>query len=330
MGAQNGVDSRDTATVKRREFLQSAAAITSGLTKVAGLDEIIDSGWYRSNRQFAQLSMSRVAYVEAGRGPMALFVHGYPLNGYQWRGAIERLRGYRRCVAPDVMGMGSTVTPRGQKISPATQAEMLAKLLDALHVDAADIVANDSGGLVAQLFLAKYPKRVRTLLLTNCDVDTNSPPPQFVPLIELAKQGVMVDRFIAPQLTDKALARSLKGMGGIAYTFPDRLSDEAVEMYFRPLVESPLRKTQVEQYAVSMATNPLRAIRDDLRHWRGPARMVWGMKDTLFGVEWAEWLDRTLPGSRGIRKVEGANLFFPEEMPEVIAEEAMQLWTKLF
>jgi haloalkane dehalogenase len=53
--------------------------------------------------------------------------------------------------------------------------------------------------------------------------------------------------------------------------------------------------------------------------------MVWGLKDGLFGVEWAEWLDRTLPGSRGVRRVEGANLFFPEEMPELIAERP-RLW----
>jgi len=54
--------------------------------------------------------------------------------------------------------------------------------------------------------------------------------------------------------------------------------------------------------------------------------MVWGLKDGLFCVEWAEWLDRTLPASRGVRRVEGANLFFPEEMPELIAEEATRLW----
>jgi hypothetical protein len=54
--------------------------------------------------------------------------------------------------------------------------------------------------------------------------------------------------------------------------------------------------------------------------------MVWGLKDPLFGVEWAEWLDRTLPNSQGIRRVEGANLFFPEEMPDLIAKEAAKLW----
>lgn len=58
---------------------------------------------------------------------------------------------------------------------------------------------------------------MRTLRLTNCDVDENSPPPQFLPFIELAKKGVFVDQFIVPQLNDKQLARSAKGLGAGVY-----------------------------------------------------------------------------------------------------------------
>jgi haloalkane dehalogenase len=318
--------------MKRRDFLtisSEAMAITvltpHRFAKMSERMDVIDAAWYRRSRRFAKLPLSRVAYVEHGRGPAALFIHGYPLNGYQWRGALERLHRHRRCIAPDLMGMGFTVTPEKQTISPATQAAMLAMLLDALRINAVDLVANDSGGLVAQLFLAKYPTRVRTLLLTNCDVDENSPPPQFLPFIELAKKGTLVDEFIIPQLNDKRLARSAKGMGGLAYTYPERLEDETIETYFRPIVETPLKKAKMEEFAASMERNPLVAIRESLQQWKGPARMVWGLKDTLFGVEWAEWLDRMLPCSRGVRRVEGANLFFPEEMPDIIAEEAREL-----
>jgi haloalkane dehalogenase len=319
--------------MKRRAFLHGSLVATGAallsrtvaFAKPANL-KTIDAKTFHASRRFADLSLSRVAYVERGQGPAALFIHGYPLNGFQWRGALERLQAYRRCIAPDVMGMGYTQTPKGQKISPETQATMLSALLDSLHLDAVDLVANDSGGLVAQLLLAKYPSRVRTLLLTNCDVDENSPPPQFLPFIEQAKKGIFVDEFIVPQLKDKQLARSPQGMGGLAFTHPENLADETVETYFRPLVETPLKKSQVNAYAVSMGTNSLVAKRENLHQWKGPARMVWGLKDVLFGVQWAEWLDRNLPGSRGIRRVEGANLFFPEEMPDLIAEEAAKLW----
>jgi pimeloyl-ACP methyl ester carboxylesterase len=224
-----------------------------------------------------------------------------------------------------MMSMGWTETPDAQEISPATQAVMLGQLLEKLRIDTVDLVGNDSGGLTAQLFLAKYPARVRSLLLTNCDVDENSPPPQFLPFIEKARQGTLVDEFVVPQADDKARARSGQGVGAF-YTHPERLTDETIEIYFRPFAESKLKRTQLNKFSVAMATNPLVAIRDDLKQWKGPARMVWGTNDPLFGLQWAEWLDRTLPGSRGIRRIEGANLFFPEEMPELIAEEAQRLW----
>lgn len=303
--------------------LSPRAAHSTGLSTKS---EAIEAEWYRKSRRFADLSMSRVAYVERGRGPAALFVHGYPLNSYQWRGALERLHLHRRCIAPDVMGMGLTETPQGQPITPETQVAMLAALLDKLRVDKVDLVGNDSGGLVSQLFVAKHPGRVRTLLLTNCDVDENNPPAGFLPFIALAKEGTFVDKALVPQLDNKELARSAKGLGGLTYTYPEKLADETLEMYLRPLTATPLKKSQVCEYAVALGENVLVPVREQLRSWKGPARMVWGLKDGLFPVQWAEWLDRNLPGSRGVRSIAEANLFFPEEMPDLIADEAARLW----
>src|SRR5258705_6194075 len=308
----------------RRDFLysSSSAAGTEILprtpTCAAHADKTpIDAKAFDASRKFAKLPISNVAYVERGRGGAALLDRRYSLNAFQWRGALERPKAHRRCIALDVMGLGHTETPEGQPISPATQAEMLAMLLDSLHIESVDLVANDSGGLVSQVFVAKYPHRVRTLLLTNCDVDQNSPPPLFVPLIDLAKKGTLVDRFIVSQLNDKQLARSAKGLGG-GDTYPDRLTDETIETYFKPIVETPLKKAQMQEYTVSLGINPLVAIREDLRQWKGPARIVWGLKDPIFPVESAEWLDKTLPGSRGGRKLEDAHLVFPHEVPHVI------------
>jgi pimeloyl-ACP methyl ester carboxylesterase len=55
--------------------------------------------------------------------------------------------------------------------------------------------------------------------------------------------------------------------------------------------------------------------------------MVWGTGDIHFSLEWAEWLNRTFPRSRGVRPVEGAKLFFPEERPDIIIAEALALWS---
>ena len=252
-------------------------------------------------------------------------MHGFPLNGFQWRGAIDRLSAHRRCVAPDLMGLGYSEIPEGGSVTPDAQVRMLVALLDALSIPTADVVANDSGGAVAQLLAVRFPHRVRTLLLTNCDVETDSPPPSFLPVVAMARAGTFVDASLAPGLADKDLARSAKGIGGLAYSDPSHPTDEAIDCYFAPLVSSPLRKAQVHAYAIALERNPLAGIEPALRRFDAPARIVWGTADTIFSPASPDYLDRILPGSRGVRRLAGAKLFFPEEFPDVIAE-ARRLW----
>jgi haloalkane dehalogenase len=315
----------------RRDFVAGAVSVIAAST-VPGLEtskdsHLLDATTFAQSRRFITVAGNRIAYVQRGKGPAVLFLHGFPLNGFQWRGAIDKLSVHRRCIAPDFIGLGYTEAGEQQDLSPPAQADMLAGLLDALSIHTADLIANDSGGAVAQLFLARHGDRARSLLITNCDVDTNSPPPPFKPFLEAARKGVLADG-LARQLADKQLARSPKGLGAF-YTDPANLTDEAIDYYFSPLVSSTFRKEQFNRYAASFEQNPLVPIRSELMRSKTPTRIVWATADIMFDVSWAHWLDKTLPQSRGIRLVEGAHLFFPEEMPDLIAEEAMRLWKGL-
>jgi hypothetical protein len=50
------------------------------------------------------------------------------------------------------------------------------------------------------------------------------------------------------------------------------------------------------------------------------------MDDTIFSPAGAQYLDKTLGRSLGVRPVANAKLFFPEERPALIAAEARSLW----
>ena len=320
----------------RREFLKNCAiaalaATSFPLARAVGAaangkrPAVWSPAEFHAARRFADLGQGKIAYVERGSGPAALFLHGYPLNGYQWRGPMAALAGERRCLAPDLMGLGHTDVAADADLSPQAQAQMLIAFLDRLKVGEADIVANDSATGIAQLIAAEHPDRVRSLLLTNGDVDTNSPPANLMPFLEKARRGEAVlwfDKHVA----DKAFARSRQGIGN-AYHDPERmLTDALIETYFRPLVAPGKRRKQGEKFGLDMFPNPLPAIRPKLKAFKKPVRMVWGRDDDLFPVETAQWLDRTFSGSRGVRLVDNARLFFPEEYPELIVEEARKLW----
>jgi pimeloyl-ACP methyl ester carboxylesterase len=323
--------------MQRRQFLEAmigsfaatalfGCAKRSGMVSNAATPKPMDAVAFHAARRFAETPFGRIAYIERGSGAAALFLHGFPLNSFQWRGALDRLSVYRRCVAPDFMAMGYTEVADGQSVAPEAQMAMLVALLDTLSISTVDLVANDSGGAVAQLFVTQHRERVRTLLLTNCDVENDSPPPALKPVIEMSKSGTFVDQWLARWLADKVLARSAEGIRGMCYADPAHPIDEAIECYFAPLVSSPQRKALVHAFAIALERNPLEGIGPALKRCTVPTRIVWGTGDTIFSPASPDYLDRTFGNSRGVRRLAERKLFWPEELPDVIVDEARRLW----
>src|SRR6516225_11461366 len=109
----------------------------------------------------------RISYASAGSGPAALFVHGVVLNKHLWRYQLTELSDLRRCVAVDLLAHGDTEIAPDQDVSVTANAKMLKEVLDVLKIDRVDLVGNDSGGGICQIFSALYPERVQSLALTN-------------------------------------------------------------------------------------------------------------------------------------------------------------------
>lgn len=322
--------------MRRRQFLQLAGTtFAAGVAAVyasranalgasaAGSSSPTDAAAFAAMRRFAEVPFGRIAYVDRGTGDAALFLHGAPLNGFQWRGAIDRLCRHRRCVAPDFMGLGYSQIHARQSLAARDQVAMLVALLDKLAIPAVDIVASDSGGAVAQLIVAHHPERVRTLLLTNCDVEPDSPPSKVKPVIDMARTGALATT-TAKWVDDKALARAT--FGKAVFRDPSHFTDETIAYYFAPLVSSPLRREQYAAFHEALVPNPLAGIEASLKRSRVPVRIVWGTADDIFSQADADYLDHLFPGSEGIRRVPEGKLFFPEEFPDLIAQEAARLW----
>ncbi len=161
-----------------------------------------------SKRKVATPSGS-ISYRESGSGPVALFVHGVLLNGDLWRHQLEEFSDVRRCIAVDLLGHGDTEIEPDQDVSVTANAIMIREFLDALHIEQVDLVGNDSGGGIAQIFAASNPSRVRSFALTNCDAHNNWPPEAFKPFLAMAAAGGLRGALEA-MLSDKDFYRSLR------------------------------------------------------------------------------------------------------------------------
>jgi pimeloyl-ACP methyl ester carboxylesterase len=256
----------------------------------------------------------RISYVEAGSGPVTLFVHGVLMNKYLWRRQFPALSDVRRCIAVDLLAHGNTEISPDQDVSVTANANMLREVLDALEIDKVDVIGNDSGGGISQIFAALYPDRVRSLTLTNCDTHDNWPPEAFKPFVEMTKAGGLKDTLNA-MLSDKSIYRSQAALGP-AYEHPEKVTDQDIETYLKPFLQTEQRTRDLARFVVAFDNKHTVAVEPKLRELRAPTLIVWGTDDVYFPTKWAEWLAKTIPGAKAPVELEGARLFFPEERPD--------------
>ena len=280
---------------------------------------------FDSLRRIAETRFGRIAYIERGVGPAALFLHGAFLNGFQWRDIVEELADCRRCIAIDLMGHGHTEPTSGQDLSFTSQAKMVDSFLDAIGVETIDLIGNDSGGGIAQIFATTYRDRVRTMMLSNCDVHDNWPPTAFSQVMAIAEAGGLFD-VGREMLRNLDLARSDLGLGA-GYQNPKGITDDILRAYLEPLFSSRDRARELERYFQAFDCRQTTAIEGQLKRLDAPTLIMWGTADVFFDLEWAYWLQRTIPGALEVVEVADGRLFFPEEHSRSVANGLRKLWS---
>jgi len=113
-------------------------------------------------------NFGRIRIAEAGRGnkETILFQHG--LNGHleAYAKNLIPLSEKFHVIAFDYVGHGLS-DKKLDEYTPAVFAEQLRELMDVLKIDSAHLSGESLGGWVSGLFAAKYPQRVRRLMLNT-------------------------------------------------------------------------------------------------------------------------------------------------------------------
>ena len=279
---------------------------------------------FETGKKFVDTPSGRIAYAEAGSGPVALFVHGVLVNSYLWRNQLAGLSDIRRCIAVDTLAHGASEVSENQDVSSAAQAMMLVEFLDALGIDRVDLVGNDGGGAVSQIFAVDNPERVRSLTLTDCDTHDNWPPVAFQGFIDMCATGGLSDT-LAAMLNDKDVFRSPDALGP-CYEDTATVADDTIEAYLRPYLSGPGRVRGLERFVAAFDCAQTVAIEPKLRTLIAPTLILWGTDDVYFDNKWAHWLAERIPGVRRVAEIEGARLFFPEERSAMFNDELRAHW----
>jgi pimeloyl-ACP methyl ester carboxylesterase len=134
-----------------------------------------------------------------GQGPAVVLLHGYGETGDMWAPLAAALAPDHTVVAPDLRGMGLSSRPEGG-YDKKTQAQDIARLLDALRIERADLVTHDIGNMVGYAFAAQYPGRVTRFVVMDAPLPGVGPWDEIVrsrALWHFSFQGPDAERLVA-------------------------------------------------------------------------------------------------------------------------------------
>jgi pimeloyl-ACP methyl ester carboxylesterase len=175
---------------------------------------------------FADLNGIRMAYSDTGAGsPVALLVHGFPLNRSMWDPQLGILRSMgMRVIAPDLRGFGASESGPPGPLTMEQHADDLVGLLDVLGVSEPVVyVGLSMGGYVGFALWRRNPERVRAFVFadTRASADTPAAREDRMRIARLAEEfespqpaiDSMLPRLFSPHLRAGSLPeRLVRGM----------------------------------------------------------------------------------------------------------------------
>ena len=222
--------------------------------------------------------------------PMPIvMLHGFGGNLYNWQGWTDALKGQHRVISFDLPGFGLTGPSRDNDYSIDAYLRFMRAALDKLGVKRCALAGNSFGGLIAWRTALVDPERVQRLILVGAAGYEFKPSSVPLGLKLVLTPGV---RGLLSHVGSRALVEaSLRNLFGDL----ERVSPAFVDRQFELSLREGNRRARLEV---------LRQLHVDARdasliaQLRQPTLLLWGERDGLVPLQFAERFHRDIAGSR--------------------------------
>src|SRR5579862_5143678 len=120
------------------------------------------------HHRYAEVNGVKLHYVEQGKGPLIIFLHGFPEFWYEWKDLLPAFAKNYHAVAPDMRGYNLSAMPAAvEDYKVPLIVEDVRALAVKLKAKKFVLVGHDWGGVIAWAFAAVHPEMLDKLVIVN-------------------------------------------------------------------------------------------------------------------------------------------------------------------
>jgi len=237
----------------------------------------------------------RVGYRTGGSGPALLLLHGIANSSETWEHVAPLLCEHFTVIAPDLLGHGTSATPRGD-YSLGAHASVARDVATALGHERVTVIGHSLGGGIAMQFAYLFPERCERLVLVSSGGLGRE-----VHLVLRAAALPGAD-WVLPLLTSGRVIGLGRGLGALLQRVrlkPD--SDlEVLGRGFASLDNDGSRKAFLHTVRAVIEPGGQRVSALDRLGLAAllPTLIVWGERDSIIPIAHGEAAHEAVPGSR--------------------------------
>ena len=251
-----------------------------------------------------------VHYIDEGKGPVILMLHGNPTWSFLYRKMITELKDDFRLIAPDYPGFGLSPTPEEYDFLPSTQSDIVELFVHKLGLKDIIIIMQDWGGPIGLNIAIKNPHLIRGLVIGN----TWAWP--------LKRVGQKIFSLIMGGIIGRWMARSFNGVWHVFMKkgFVITPSKKELVMYKAPFKDGKnYKQTAIFPHELYHSSDFLKRIESSLHKIKEkPVLFTWGNKDFAFQQPELELFKSFFPNH--LVKFLDASHFWQDEKGELAAK----------
>lgn len=256
----------------------------------------------------------QISYLEAGKGPPVVFIHGWPTNAELWRTVLAEVGKTHRAIAIDLPGFGQSDKPTDTRYSFRFFSEILDGFANALGLQRFGLVVHDLGGPIGLYWAVHNPARIRELALLNT---------LCFPELSWAVKAFVVSTYVPGIRGLLSSPRGVRWSMLFGVNDKTRITDEVAARYTAPYENDAGARKALLMAGQGLRPKRFRKISEGLHQFGAiPVRLLYGEDDRIL-PKVADTMRRVaelLPDAQ-TTALAGCGHFLQEDRPSEVAEQ---------